>query len=50
MGGPSYLSCHQRPVDPRFGDQRFDLVIEVSTGDESDITQIAEQLRAWSYK
>ncbi len=30
-------------------DQRFELVIQVSTGDESDITQIAEQLRAWSY-
>jgi death on curing protein len=31
-------------------DQRFDLVMQVSTGDESDITQIAEQLRAWSRK
>ncbi len=31
-------------------DQRFELVIQVSTGDESDITQIAEQLRAWSYE
>lgn len=31
-------------------DQRFELVIEVSTGDEPDIDQIAEQLCAWSYQ
>jgi death on curing protein len=31
-------------------DQRFELVIQVSTGDESDIGQIGEKLRAWSYE
>ena len=31
-------------------DQRFEVVIGVSTGDESYITEIAEQLRAWSHQ
>ena len=29
-------------------DQRFDLVIRAATGAESDLDEIAEQLRAWS--
>ena len=30
-------------------DQRFELVIRVATGEESDIDEIAKKLRAWSY-
>ena len=31
-------------------DQRFELVIRVATGDEQIVDEIAEQLRAWSYR
>ena len=31
-------------------DQRFELVIRVATGEESDIDEIANKLRAWSYQ
>ncbi|MGV0813714.1 type II toxin-antitoxin system death-on-curing family toxin [Mycolicibacterium boenickei] len=31
-------------------DDRFDFVIRVATGAESDLTDIARQLRAWSYE
>ncbi len=31
-------------------DQRFELVIRVATGEESDIDEIAKKLRAWSYQ
>jgi death-on-curing protein len=30
--------------------ERFDLVIRVSTGAQGDIQAIAEQLRAWSHR
>ena len=30
--------------------ERFDLVIQVSTGAQGDIQEIAEQLRAWSHR
>ena len=30
--------------------ERFDLVIRVSTGAQGDIKEIAEQLRAWSHR
>ena len=31
-------------------DQRLELVIRVATGDEHIVDEIAEQLRAWSYR
>ena len=31
-------------------DERFDLVIGVATGALSDLDEIAEQLRSWSYR
>jgi death-on-curing protein len=31
-------------------DDRFDFVIRVATGAESDLEALAEQLRAWSYR